>query len=404
LPRERGTQYILVLIGKKNKGFFLFFSKSLERGKGVDIVGIVAEYNPFHAGHRYHIAQTRARLGDCAVAAVMSGNFVQRGDCAITDKWTRTREVLAGGADLVLELPTVWACSSAEQFAFGAVSILQAVGATALSFGSESGDGAALRKAAQALDSAEFRAALRKYLDRGLPFALCRQRGLEEVLGAEGAACLSRPNDNLGVEYLKAAGHLGWSPEVVAVPRLGAGHDGGDHPEYPSASYLREKIRAGEMKLDNPASLQYNERGVLSVLRSKTLADFAALPDSGEGLAQRLYEAVRQSSTLEEVYDRTKTKRYAHARVRRLVLWAFLGLRECDRPEWPPYLRVLGANERGRAVLRQLDTDLPVITKPAHGKGLQLLELEARCTDLYGMCRASPAPCGEEWRNSPIII
>jgi predicted nucleotidyltransferase len=334
----------------------------------------------------------------------MSGNFVQRGDCAITDKWSRAAAALEGGVDLVLELPTVWACASAETFAFGAASILQVAGANVLSFGSESGDGAALKKAAQTLESREFRSALRKHLDQGLPFALCRQRAAEEILGEEGAACLSRPNDNLGVEYLKAAGRLGWSPEVVAVPRLGAGHDGGDHPEYPSASHIREKILAGELSAENPASLKYNERGVLSVLRSRTASDFAALPDSGEGLAARLYEAAQQAVTLEEVYDLTKTKRYAHARVRRLVLWAFLGLREADRPESPPYLRVLGANQTGRAVLKQLDTEVPIITKPAHGKGLQLLELEARCTDLYGMCRAQPAPCGEEWRNSPIII
>jgi predicted nucleotidyltransferase len=370
----------------------------------VDIVGIVAEYNPFHAGHRYHIAQTRRRLGECAVAAVMSGNFVQRGDCAITDKWNRAAAALEGGADLVLELPTVWACASAETFAYGAVSLLRAVGASALSFGSESGDGAALLRAARALESQRFRAALRRHLDQGLPFALCRQRAAEELLGREGAACLARPNDNLGVEYLKAAGRLGWATEIVAVPRLGAGHDGGDHPDYPSASHIRGQILAGEQTVENPASLQFNQRGVLSVLRSKTAEDFAALPDSGEGLAVRLYDAVRKATTLEEVYDLTKTKRYAHARVRRLVLWAYLGLREADQPESPPYLRVLGANERGRAALKALRNDLPVITKPTHGKGLPLLEMEARCTDLYGLCRASPTPCGEEWRRSPMII
>ena len=133
------------------------------------IAGVVAEYNSFHAGHRHHLEQTRARLGECAVAAVMSGNFVQRGDCAVTDKWERAAAALEGGADLVLELPTVWACASAEAFARGAVAILQAVGAQALSFGSESGDAAALARAAQALDSADYRLALRGYLDQGCP-------------------------------------------------------------------------------------------------------------------------------------------------------------------------------------------------------------------------------------------
>ena len=116
------------------------------------IVGIVAEYNPFHAGHRHPIEETRRRLGgDCTVVAVMSGNFVQRGDAAITDKWTRAKMALEGGADLIVELPTVWAASSAEHFAHGAVSLLRLAGANVLSFGSESADGEKLKAAAAAL-------------------------------------------------------------------------------------------------------------------------------------------------------------------------------------------------------------------------------------------------------------
>ena len=367
------------------------------------IAGVVAEYNPFHAGHRHHLEQTRARLGECAVAAVMSGNFVQRGDCAVTDKWARAAAALEGGADLVLELPTVWACASAEAFARGAVAILQAVGAQALSFGSESGDAAALARAAQVLDSADYRLALRGYLDQGLPFARCRHLAARTLLGEAGAACLANPNDNLGVEYLRAARHLDFAPEVIAIPRAGAGHDGGDHPDYPSASHLRGLIHAGKLPMDNPASLRYNERGVLSRLRELEQADFAALPDCGEGLANRLYRACRQAVGLEELYQLAKTKRYAHARIRRCVLWACLGLKAADRPEHPLYLRVLGANRTGLAMLRRLDTPLPVITKPAAGHGIPLLELEARCTDFFNLCRKDSLPCGTEWSTSPVI-
>ena len=369
------------------------------------IVGIVAEYNPFHAGHRYHIAETRRRIGeDCAVVAVMSGNFVQRGECAITDKWTRARMALEGGADLVLELPTVWAAASAEHFAFGAVSILKAAGANVLSFGSESGSSQSLKQVAAVLDSEEFQAGLRKYLNQGLPFAVCRQKAVEDLIGADGAACLSNPNDNLGVEYLKAALRLNFHPEVIAVPRIGAGHDGGDHPDYPSASFVRQQIMSGELALDNPAALKFNERGILTILRSVKEEGLTQLPDCGEGLDRRLYEAIRKAGTLEQVYDLAKTKRYAHARIRRMVLWAALGLKESDRPEQVPYLRVLGANERGRAVLRNIPEDVTVITKPSHGKGLPLMELEARCTDFYAMCRETITLCGAEWSTSPVIL
>ncbi|HIT32962.1 MAG TPA: nucleotidyltransferase family protein [Candidatus Enterenecus stercoripullorum] len=370
----------------------------------MNLVGIVAEYNPFHAGHRRHILETRRALGECAVVAVMSGNFVQRGDCAIADKWSRAAAALEGGADLVLELPTVWACASAEAFAYGAVAILKEAGVQALSFGSESGDAGSLERAAQALDSGAYRQALRTYLDRGLPFARCRHLALQELLGEEGAQCLSRPNDNLGVEYLRAAKRLGFAPWVVAVPRVGAGHDGGDHPDYPSASYLREQIYQGKLPLDNPARLGYNERGALSRLRGLEGAELEALPDCGEGLANRLYRACRQAVRLEELYELAKTKRYAHARIRRAALWACLGLRASDRPEYPPYLRVLGANQTGIGVLRKLDTALPVITKPAHGRGIPLLELESKCTDFYNLCRRTPLPCGTEWSTSPVIL
>ena len=377
----------------------------------MDVAGIVAEYNPFHAGHAFHLAETRRRLGECTAVAVMSGHFVQRGECAVLDKWTRARLAVEGGADLVLELPTVWAAASAEHFAWGAVSILKAAGANAISFGSESGDGEGLKAVAAHLDGPVFRIGLRRFLDEGLPFAACRQAAVQELLGEQPAALLAGPNDNLGVEYLKAARRLGWEPEVVAVRRTGAAHDGGSHPEYPSASYLRERILSGELETENPAFLCYAERAVLARLRAMDLSDFEALPDSGEGLAQRLYRAARRGTALAEIYGLAKTKRYAHSRIRRMALWAWLGLTKADVPAAPPYLRVLGANERGRAVLRELKktAHLPIITKPAHagkldGPERRLFELEARCTDLYQLCRETPGPCGLEWTNGPVML
>ena len=370
-------------------------------------VGIIAEYNPFHAGHAFHIAETRRMLGDCAVIAVMSGNFVQRGDCAVFDKWTRARAALEGGADLVLELPTVWAVSSAESFARGAVELLASTGVvTHLSFGSECGDVDALRRVAACLDSDAYRAGLRRFLDEGMPFAACRQAAARGLLGERPAGLLSRPNNNLGIEYIRALDALGSKIQPVAVLRAGAGHDGGDHPEYPSASFVRERILTGELPADNPAGLKYGERAALARLRAMDEGGFAALPDCGEGLSHRLYRAVRQGRTLEEIYDLAKTKRYAHSRIRRAVLWGVLGLRECDRPAHPPYLRVLGANGRGREVLREMKGKavLPVVTKPAHGRGIPLLELEAGCTDFYQLCRREPGPCGLEWTANPVML
>ena len=247
------------------------------------------------------------------------------------------------------------------------------------------------------------------------PVRLCDRLEFEEVsdsqsvdgccsLSLDGLSIAGNANDNLGVEYLRAARRLGWSPKVYPVLRVGAGHDGGDHPLYPSASHVRGEIRTGAVVMDNPAFLAYNQRGMLARLRCLEIEDWERIPDCGEGLAQRLYRAVRQGTSLEEAYDLAKTKRYAHARIRRAVLWGALGLREQDRPAQVPYLRVLGANERGLTVLRNLDGSIPVITKPTHAKGIPLMELEARCTDFYALCRETVTPCGAEWSTSPVIL
>lgn len=383
----------------------------------METAGIVAEYNPFHRGHAWHIAETRRRLGgDAPVVCVMSGHWVQRGECALADKWLRAALALDRGADLVVELPTPWAMASAESFARGAVSLLAATGVVdVLSFGSETGELAPLEEAAAALDAPDYPERLRAALGRGLSFPAARQE-------AAGAACLSAPNNNLGVEYLRSLRALGSTIRPLTVPRQGAGHDGPAAGGFASASELRRLLRAGRGEEAAPyltapwsgelADMQHIERAVLARLRTMGEGDWAALPDGGgaEGLPSRLAKAAREAVSLEDFYTRAKTRRYPHARLRRLALAAFLGLRAAERPAAPPYVRVLGLGGRGRALLRKMkDTcPLPVIVKPAQareldGPALALFQAEARYTDLYGLCFPAPRPCGAEWIHSPVV-
>ena len=383
----------------------------------METAGIVAEYNPFHRGHAWHIAETRRRLGgEAPVVCVMSGHWVQRGECALADKWLRAALALDRGADLVVELPTPWAMASAESFARGAVSLLAATGVVdVLSFGSETGKLAPLEEAAAALDAPDYPERLRAALGRGLSFPAARQE-------AAGAACLSAPNNNLGVEYLRSLRALGSTIRPLTVPRQGAGHDGPAAGGYASASELRRLLRAGRGEEAAPyltapwsgelADMQHIERAVLSRLRTMGEGDWAALPDGGgaEGLPSRLAKAAREAVSLEDFYTRAKTRRYPHARLRRLALAAFLGLRAAERPAAPPYVRVLGLGGRGRVLLRRMkDTcPLPVIVKPAQARELDgpartLFESEARYTDLYGLCFPAPRPCGAEWIHSPVV-
>ena len=383
----------------------------------METAGIVAEYNPFHRGHAWHIAETRRRLGgDAPVVCVMSGHWVQRGECALADKWLRAALALDRGADLVVELPTPWAMASAESFARGAVSLLAATGVVdVLSFGSETGELAPLEEAAAALDAPDYPERLRAALGRGLSFPAARQE-------AAGAACLSAPNNNLGVEYLRSIRALGSTIRPLTVPRQGVGHDGPAAGGFASASELRRLLRAGRGEEAAPyltapwsgelADMQHIERAVLARLRTMGEGDWAALPDGGgaEGLPSRLAKAAREAVSLEDFYTRAKTRRYPHARLRRLALAAFLDLRAAERPAAPPYVRVLGLGGRGRALLRRMkDTcPLPVIVKPAQARELDgpartLFQAEARYTDLYGLCFPAPRPCGAEWIHSPVV-
>lgn len=383
------------------------------------VAGIIAEYNPFHRGHAWQIAQTRERLGETGILCVMSGHWVQRGECAISDKWSRAALAVRGGADLVLELPTPWALSSAEGFGRGAVSVLSETGIVdVLSFGSESGAVEPLRRAAACLNSDRFRAELRRFLDQGLSFAACRQAAASEILGADGAACLSRPNDSLAVEYLRA---LPEGMAALAIPRIGGAHDGAPLAGYAPAGVLRALLRAGRLEeavpyLTEPwtgsvADLSYCERAVLACLRRMELKDYQSLPDSGEGLAARLLSAARTGTCLEEVYALAKTKRYAHSRIRRMVFCAFLGLQSAGRPERIPYLRVLALNGRGQELLREMKkkASIPILTKPAHARRCgpevqRLFELEARCTDLFALCFPNVRPGGSEWTSGPAVL
>ena len=409
-------------------------------------IGIVAEYNPFHTGHALQLARTRELLGaDLPAVAVMSGSWVQQADCAIADKWTRAQLALMGGVDLVLELPTVWAVSSAESFARGAVSILNAAGVVEyLSFGSESGDMEQLRRVAACLDGGEYPALLKEQLDQGLSFPAARQRAAEQLLGPA-AAALSRPNNTLGIEYLRALHALGSPIRPVTVKREGAGHNEAavfsgrasqeetdrlfwQNNPILSATAIRGHLAEGDWALMAPylpqgglellresapelPALARLERAVLARVRTMSAEDWGRLPDAGaaEGLPNRLERAGRECRSMEEFFDLAKTKRYTHSRLRRLVLWAFWGITAADVPAAPPYIRVLGFNARGQELLREMKgrACLPILTMPVQARGLEeegrrLFELESRCTDLYDLCRTTPRPAGEEWTRGPV--
>ena len=398
--------------------------------------GIIVEYNPLHCGHVHLLRQTRRLLGPgSAIICVMSGDFVQRGDFALVRRQARAKAAVEEGADLVVELPLQWAVASAERFAAGGVQTLLATGVvTHLAFGSECGDAAALENVAAALESEDFSALLRQELQVGDSFPAARQRAAARLLSAEEAAVLSSPNNTLGIEYCKALRRAKSSVIPLTIPRLGAGHGDMDLGGVTaSATAIRAALRSGEkdkaLSLMAPAMAkaylaeeaagrapvfaETSERAILSRLRSMTGQDFAALDEGKEGLYNRLYEASRAAVSVEDVLDRAKTRRYAHARLRRMVLWAYLGLRPADFPVAPAYIRPLAANETGRALLGRMrkEASLPVLTNAGgvrrlDEKAQRLFEQEAAAADLYtlGYPELSAALPGALWREGIVLL
>ena len=368
--------------------------------------GMIIEYNPLHNGHLYLVEQIRDCLGnETAVIGVMSGNFVQRGDFALVRKEARARAAVESGVDLVLELPLPWAVASAERFAEGGVQTLMGTGlVTHLAFGSECGDAAALQRVASVLDGEALRSVLQNELTRGDSFAAARQRAVEKLTAPADAQLLESPNNILGVEYCKSL--LRHNSEIVplSVKRKGTAYHGTELEEnLPSATLVRTALRRGEeetaFSLMAPAMARaYREeaaagrapvfrenceRAVLARLRSMSEADFARLDQSKEGVYRRLYEASREAVSLEEVLERAKTKRYAYTRLQRMLLWAWLGLTPDTFPETVPYLRVLGANARGRALLSRMNGTAACADKTC------------RCPETFGsgagaVCHGSP--------------
>lgn len=396
------------------------------------IAGIVAEYNPFHLGHQYQIRKTRALLGeDCGIVCVMSGDFVQRGEAAAFSKFARAEAAVRSGADLVVELPLPWSVSSAERFARGAVGLLGGLGVVdVLSFGSESGEVSALEEIAAAQESSEFHTLIKESLAQKISYPAAREQALTRMIGNR-ALFLRKANDTLAVEYLKAIRSAGFSMRPLAIRRVGAGHDEFISGKIKSGADLRKMLFSGENVRDYLPRTAYEifrheqEMGrgavsqmemepiVLSRLRMLDEDVFSQIPDAGEGLERKLFTACRVQPTLSDLYDSVKSKRYTHARIRRMTLCAALGIKKEHFFENPPYVRILAFNTTGSMILKQAKKSgtLPILSKPTAVRGMNadsrmIFELTARAHDLYVLAYQNTQfhTGGQDWKESPRYI
>lgn len=353
-------------------------------------VGIICEYNPFHNGHARQLRAVREQGGVCV--CLMSGNYVQRGEPAIFDKWTRAKAAALCGADLVLELPVTYALRSAEGFAAGGVEILDRMGCIdGLCFGSETDDINIIMSTAKALDTPEFSQKLKKELKSGVSFPTARQLALE-AMGEDGSV-LETPNAILAVEYCKALLRRNSAIQPLLIHREGDYH-GGTDPDAPSASFLRTQTDwHGYVPEDALAcfagvprhSVAAGQRAWLARLRSMEGAEFERLPFGSEGLWRKVLSACRTEPTLEAIVQAAKSKRYTRTRLMRLLLCAYLGITEKMLAQPAPYVRVLAVNGRGQRVLRQAKQggELPLLHTGQRAPDCAYAALERRAADLF---------------------
>ena len=385
------------------------------------IVGLITEYNPFHAGHLYHMQQARKLTGADYCVVLMSGSFVQRGEPAIFDKYLRTKTALLAGADLVLEIPAAFSTASAHEFAAYGVALLSAIGVDAVVFGSECGQIEILKQAAYALnhESAEFQERLRKGLKAGLTYPQARAKALE--MEDTWASVLSSPNNILGIEYLRTAEDLHSPMEFYTISRKGSGYheDALSEAKFPSASAIRGIIRNSLSKDKDlfdilashlPAVTHPAYTGAVPVfvddfsgLLNATVLQMQAtfsIADLSPELAARLTKPPYFPLSFEERIQALKTRQLTYTRVSRALLHLVLGMREEDISRWKDegyalYARILGFRRQSSPLLSCLHkkSSIPLITKMADAaqslapSALALLEQEVYASHLYQTVR-----------------
>ena len=350
------------------------------------VLGIITEYNPFHNGHVLHLKESKKITDADFTIAIMSGNFTQRGETSIFDKWAKTEMALRQGIDLVIELPTIYAISSAENFAQGAIKILSTLGIIDyLSFGSEIGEIKALNDVAEILykEPKEFSDLIKNQLRSGLSYPKAREIAMSLYFGnsPKYTDALQNPNNILGVEYLKALKKYKSPIKALTIKRNYSDYNSNTVKKgIASATAIRTMISNGKNvhsvvpfesyeiieKLINNGeyvpSIKVFEKEIIYILRKMTITEVASLPDVTEGLENRIKTAANSSNTLEELISKIKTKRFTQSRIQRILLYALIGITNRDMEmskKTLPYIRVLGFNKHGKRIISSIAENNP---------------------------------------------
>ena len=402
------------------------------------VLGIIAEYNPFHNGHLYQIEEAKKLTGAQYVIAVMSGNFTQRGNTSLINKWAKAQMAIENGVDIVIELPTVYSSSSAENFAQGAIKILDSLRIVdTLCFGTETSDFAALNNIANILydEPKEYVSILNHELGKGLSFPKARENALMMYLNdiKRYANILSGSNNILAIEYLKALRKLKSPMMPYSIQRkkvyynderiidefasstairklIAKGQFDEIRKVVPMNSYmiLKNEIERGNLVLD---IIKY-EKEIIYNLRKMSVKEIAELPDVSEGLENLIKNAANSCNNLIELVNIIKSKRYTQTRIQRILVYALLGITK-NAKKVTPYVRVLGFSKQGREVLSDICNINPRIQmvtsvkkyldQPVNKNLREMLEKDIFATDIYTLGYDDASWANLDYTNKMII-
>mgnify|MGYP000093436557 CR=1 FL=1 len=388
----------------------------------MNITGIITEYNPFHNGHKFHLEEAKKQTNCDGVICIMSGNFVQRGGPAIVDKWQRTEMALNNGVDLIIELPTFYAVSSAEFFAKGAVSILNSLGVVDnIFFGSECGDSKKLLEIAKVLvsEDSDFQNLLKRNLSLGLTFAKSREKSLIEYLNDEDINNIVTSSNNiLGIEYIKSILKLNSKIKPYTINRINSGYNSLNvNDSICSASAIRNALKNNSLNtinytmpkdtydiinrvIESGFNLVYNE-DFYQILSSIIIRDKDNLTDYfevNEGIENKIYNSIFKCHNIETLQNEIKSKRYTMTKISRTLNNIMLGIKGDDILKTKdltniPYVRVLAFNEKGCEILKEIkkNSEIEVITKFSKIKYINsnifntLINYDIKATNMYNL-------------------
>jgi len=402
------------------------------------VLGIISEYNPFHKGHLYHLEESKKVSNADFVVSVMSGNFVQRGEPAMADKWLRAKAAVESGVDLVIELPFVFACNSAEYFAYGGVSILDGLGCVdTLSFGSENGNIDELLEIAKLLveEPEDLKKALKKHLDAGVSYAKAWENALEENYVKNASTVLRGPNNILALEYLKVMLKTYSAMEPITIPRIGTHHNSeeiGD--DYSSATALRKKYYdQGSLEgLDQfipdssyrnyariKESVNIQLKDLFPVVTAQILKssrnELRNILSVTEGLENKIKNEIRNAEDMDELIEKINSKRYANTKIQRMMVHILANLDKDSMQHIMEnriiYARILAMNDNGTKLLKIIKKEkcskIPIITninKDLKDDSLEwtALNYDILATDLYNLSSGNNLYAGADYVRKPI--